>query len=62
MNKRAATIAKVQGKDSTARVKAAGAGSTSKLGEPPQDQTAQARLSNDVKGKVGKAIDQLLAK
>ena len=59
INKRTASLAKTQGKLVTACVKAAGAGSVDALGTPPQEQTAQACLDNDVKGKVGKSITAL---
>lgn len=59
INKRTASLAKTQGKEVTACVKAAGAGSVDALGTPPQEQTAQACLDNDIKGKVGKSITAL---
>jgi hypothetical protein len=54
MNKSGLRVAKSQNKASLACVKNAGRGLTFRLGVPPQAQTAQACLSNDVGGKIAK--------
>jgi len=59
MNKRGYEVAREQGKANHACVRDAAAGAVSRLGTPPQVQTAQACLSNDVKGRVAKRLDTL---
>jgi hypothetical protein len=60
MNRRGSLVAKMQNRGAAACVKDAGKGNTDRLGVPPQAQTAQACLTNDVKGKVAKKIATLL--
>ena len=54
MNKYGLRVAKSQNKASVACVQNAGRGLTVRLGIPPQAQTAQACLANDVGGKIAK--------
>jgi uncharacterized protein (DUF1800 family) len=54
MNKSGLRVAKSQNKASVACVRDAGRGLTVRLGVPPQAQTAQACLTNDVRGKIAK--------
>ncbi len=59
MNGEAVKVGKAQGMESVKCQKLAAKGSTDKLGNPPQTQTAQACLTNDVKGRVQKKVDKL---
>ncbi len=54
MNKRGSLVVKEQDKADYTCVRDAGRGKVDALGVPPQAQTAEACLSNDVKGKVAK--------
>lgn len=54
LNKRGSLVARQQGKSNVNCVLNAGRGTVTKLGTPPQAQTAQACLKNDVGGKVAK--------
>ena len=62
MNKGGAKLVKTQLKDAAGCVKSAGKGATEDLGLPGQTQTAEACLTNDVKGKVVKAQDKVTDK
>jgi arylsulfatase B len=59
MNGEAVKVGDAQGKESVKCQKLAARGSTDKLGIPPQAQTAQACLTNDVKGRVRKKVSKL---
>lgn len=59
MNRASVSVGKAHGSESSKCVKLAAGGATDKLGIPPQTQTAQACLTNDVKGKVQKKADKL---
>jgi hypothetical protein len=59
VNTRGATVAATQGAVGVACVKAAARGQTAKLGTPPQTQTAQACLGNDVGHKIARRVDRL---
>jgi hypothetical protein len=59
MNGEAVKVGDAQGKESVKCQKLAARGSTDKLGIPPQTQTAQACLMNDVKWRVGRRIFRL---
>ena len=61
LNKEASKIAKTQGKSNRACLKAVISGKTESLGNGGQTQTAQACLTNDVKGKGAKAQAKLAA-
>jgi len=52
MNRASVKFGKTQGGESSKCVKAAAKDAADKLGTPPQDQNAQACLTNDVQGKV----------
>ncbi len=56
MNKRGSLVVKEQGKTDYSCVRDAGRGNVQSLGVPPQTQTAQACLTNDVRGKVAKRL------
>ena len=60
-NKSVATLAKSQGKAAGACIKNAARGRVAALGVPPQEQTAQACLDNDVGAKAQRSIGRLLA-
>jgi uncharacterized protein (DUF1800 family) len=60
MNRRGSLVAKMQNRAAASCVKDAGHGRAAKLGVPPQAQTAQACLTNDVQGKVAKKVVTLL--
>jgi len=62
LNKQGAKLAKDQGKASLGCLKDAGAGSLTKLGIPPQMQTAQACLTNDVRGRLARDVSTLAAR
>jgi hypothetical protein len=59
MNRASVNIGKVQGSESSKCVKFAARDAVDKLGIPPQTQTAQACLTNDVKGKVQRKFGTL---
>src|SRR5262245_5529516 len=59
MNKYGLRVAKSQNKANVSCVQNAGRGILIRLGVPPQAQTAQACLTNDVGGKVGKETAKL---
>jgi hypothetical protein len=59
MNGEAVKVGDAQAKDSIKCQKLAARGSTDKLGNPPQTQTAQACLTNDVNGRVQKKVRRL---
>jgi hypothetical protein len=59
VNGEAVKVGDAQGKESVRCQKYAARGSTDKLGIPPQTQTAQACLTNDVKGRVQKRVVKL---
>ncbi len=59
MNKRGFDVAREQGKVAASCLGDAAKGNVEKLGNPPQTQTAQACLTNDVKGKVAKRLTKL---
>ncbi len=59
MNGESVKVGDEQGKESIKCEKFAARGKTDKLGIPPQTQTAQACLTNDVKGRVQKKINRL---
>jgi hypothetical protein len=59
MNSEAVKVGDAQAKESVKCQKFAARGLTDKLGNPPQTQTAQACLTNDVKGKVQKKVSKL---
>jgi hypothetical protein len=59
MNKRGSLVAKDQGKTDYSCVRDAGRGNVEDLGIPPQAQTAQACLTNDVRGRVAKRMGDL---
>ncbi len=59
MNKRGFYVARDQGKVASSCLSDAENGHPEKLGNPPQVQTAQACLTNDVKGKVAKRLTTL---
>src|SRR5262245_16515177 len=60
MNKYGVRVAKSQNKTDVSCVQNAGRGLAFRLGVPPQAQTAQACLTNDVGGKVAKDTAKLL--
>ncbi len=60
INKRVAALMKTQGKVNEACVKDANAGDVADLGNPGQEQSTRACLSNDVKEKIAKASQKLL--
>jgi len=62
MNKRGSLVVKEQGKNDYGCVRDAGRGNLDKLGVPPQPQTAQACLTNDVRGKVAKRVGDVSAR
>lgn len=62
LNKQGAKVAKDQGKASLGCLKDAANGSLTKLGIPPQVQTAQACLTNDVRGRVGRDAEVLASR
>lgn len=62
INKAGAALVKTQGKVSGGCLKDAADGKLEKLGTPPQAQTAQGCLTNDVKGAVAKAIGAVATK
>jgi hypothetical protein len=59
MNKYGAKLGKDQNRGSVDCVKNAGRGNVTKLGIPPQAQTAQACLTNDVRGKIARDEERL---
>jgi hypothetical protein len=59
MNKDASAVAQAQNKANLDCLKKASSGGLEGLGVPPQTQTAQACLTNDVGGKVGKKVKQV---
>jgi hypothetical protein len=59
MNRASVNVGKVQGSESSKCVKFAARDATDKLGTPPQTQTAQACLTNDVTGKVQRKFGTL---
>lgn len=59
LNKYGSRLGKDQNRGSVDCVKNAGRGQTAKLGTPPQTQTAQACLTNDVRGKVARGEQKL---
>jgi hypothetical protein len=59
MNGESVKVGDAQGRESLKCVKFAARGLTNKLGIPPQAQTAQACLTNDVKGRVQKKVRTL---
>jgi hypothetical protein len=59
MTRRAALLARVQGRANLRCIKSAARGDLDSLGIPPQEQTAQACLTNDPTGRVGRQIDRL---
>jgi hypothetical protein len=59
MNRASVSVGKAQGRESSKCVKLAARGATDKLGIPPQTQTAQACLTNDVKGRVQRKVNRL---
>lgn len=54
LNKHGSLVLKEQGKNNRTCLRDAGRGLTFKLGNPGQEQTAQACLTNDVRGKIAK--------
>jgi len=59
LNKRGSEVARQQGKSHVNCILNAGRGTVSKLGTPPQEQTAQACLTNDVGGAVAKRTQKI---
>jgi hypothetical protein len=59
MNRASVNVGKVQGSESSKCVRYAAKDATDKLGIPPQTQTAQECLTNDVKGKVQRKFGTL---
>jgi len=59
MNKRGAAVGVTQGSTNSCCIRNAARGLTSKLGTPPQTQTAQACLTNDVRNKVARKVLKL---
>ena len=62
MNKAGAAVVKEQGKSNLSCLKSAARGSAKKLGVPPQIQTAEACLGNDVGAKVNRRLAKLATK
>jgi hypothetical protein len=60
VNKYGVRVARTQNRADLDCVRNAGRGAVSRLGVPPQTQTAQACLTNDVGGKVGKDTQKLV--
>jgi hypothetical protein len=60
VNKYGVRVARTQNRASVDCVRNAGRGTTSRLGVPPQAQTAEACLSNDVGGKVARDTQKLV--
>jgi cysteine-rich repeat protein len=56
MNEKGAALVKQQGRAAEACLRYAAAGKVRKLGVPPQEQTAQACLTNDVGGSLAKQV------
>jgi O-glycosyl hydrolase len=62
MNGYGALVAAKQGRSNSLCIERASRGQQSRLGVPPEQQTAQACLANDVRERVARKIDQLLKK